>query len=94
MMGLITETILFILVVPCMGQQMVSFDEGNFNVSWTFNQSSDKFEFLVDVRSTGWVGFGFSLNPPPGMINYDVAVGGVFSNGTTYLQVQLSRLRS
>ena len=67
---------------------MVSLDSGNFNASWTFNETSDTFEFLVDVRATGWVGFGFSLNPPPGMMNYDVAVGGVFNNGSAYLQVQ------
>ncbi|XP_068696487.1 uncharacterized protein [Montipora foliosa] len=93
MKGCVAYTALLFLV-PCMGQNMVSLDSGNFNASWTFNETSDTFEFLVDVRATGWVGFGFSLNPPPGMMNYDVAVGGVLSNGSAYLQDYYTREQS
>lgn len=78
-------------VVPTMGQNsfsnMISLDNNNYNVSWTFDASSETFQFLVEVRATGWVGFGFALNAPNNMVNYDVAVGGVLSNGTGYLQV-------
>jgi len=60
---------------------------GNYNVSYNFNESADTLEFLVEVRTTGWVGFGFALNAPNNMQNYDVAVGGVLNNGSRYLQV-------
>lgn len=60
-----------------------------YNVSYNFNETSDAFEFLVEVRVTGWVGFGFASHAPDSAVNYDLAVGGVFSNGTGYLQVGL-----
>ena len=60
---------------------------GNYNVSYIFNESADTLEFLVEVKTTGWVGFGFALNAPNSMMGYDVAVGGVLNNGTGYLQV-------
>ena len=60
---------------------------GNCNVSYNFNQSADTLQFLVEVRTTGWVGFGFALNASNNMQNYDVAVGGVLSNGSGYLRV-------
>lgn len=76
-----------------MGQKvfsnMIVLDSGNYNVSWSFNSSSDALEFLVEARATGWVGFGLALTAPNNMNGYDVAVGGVRSNGTGYLQVQL-----
>ena len=92
----ITTFILIIFVVPSMGQNlysnMISLDNGNYNVSWSFNASLDTLEFLVEVRGTGWIGFGFALNAPNNMTYYDVAVGGVFENGTAYLQVQQQKL--
>ena len=66
----------------------LSFLGGNFNVSYNFNESSDTLEFLVEVHATGWVGFGFAESAPNNMTNYDVAVGGVFSNGSGYLKVR------
>ena len=65
-----------------------SFLEGNFNVSYNFNESSDTLEFLVEVNATGWVGFGFAEKAPNNMTDYDVAVGGVFPNGSVYLKVR------
>lgn len=62
-------------------------DNGHYNVSWNFNASSDTLEFLVEVRATGWIGFGVAENAPNNMMDYDVAIGGVLSNGTGYLQV-------
>ena len=65
---------------------------GDYNVSYNFNASADTLEFLVEVRATGWVGFGFALTAPNNMTNYDVAVGGVLSNGSGYLAVRKSAL--
>ncbi|XP_015760327.1 PREDICTED: uncharacterized protein LOC107339531 isoform X2 [Acropora digitifera] len=64
----------------------LSFLGGSFNVSYNFNESSDTFEFLVEVNATGWVGFGFAESAPNNMTDYDVAVGGVFPNGSVYLK--------
>lgn len=61
--------------------------EGNYNVSYNFNASSDTLEFLLEARATGWVGFGVAETAPNNMSDYDVAVGGVLSNGTGYLKV-------
>lgn len=66
----------------------LSFLGGNYNVSYNFNASSDILEFLVEVRATGWVGFGFAENAPNNMRSYDVAVGGVFPNESGYLKVR------
>ena len=66
----------------------LSFLGGDFNVSYNFNASSDTLEFLVEVNATGWVGFGFAENAPNNMTSYDVAVGGVFQNGSGYLKVR------
>ena len=71
-----------------MFSETIILNDGNYNVSYNFNESADTIEVLLQVKTTGWVGFGFSLNsPPPSMNGYDVAVGGVLSNGTGYLQV-------
>jgi len=40
---------------------------------------------MVQVRATGWIGFGVAQTPF-NMLGYDVAVGGVF-NGSGYLKV-------
>ena len=68
--------------------KQLSFLGGDFNVSYNFNASSDTLEFLVEVNATGWVGFGFAVNASNNMTNYDVAVGGVFQNGSGYLKVR------
>lgn len=73
-----------------MFSNMIVLDNGNYNVSWNFNSSSDTVEFLVEVRTTGWIGFGLALTAPNNMMNYDVAVGGVLSNGTGYLKVKIN----
>ena len=52
-----------------------------------FNSSTDTLHFIVEVRATGWIGFGFATQAPANMSGYDVAVGGVF-NGSGYLQVR------
>ena len=66
---------------------------GNYNVTYNFNETSETFEFLVEVKATGWVIFGYGLNSSLGIMEiqsaYDLAVGGVLSNGTGYLQVKI-----
>ena len=63
-----------------------SFDNGNYNMSWMYNATTDKLYFVVQVKAVGWVGFGLASNAPTNMVDYDVAVGGVY-NGTSYLKV-------
>ena len=70
-----------------MFSNMLTLDGGNYNVSWNFNATSDTLEFLVEVRTVGWVGFGVAEAPARGMVNYDVAIGGVMNDGTRYFQV-------
>ena len=80
---------LFVVGTKCtyMFSNTIVIHNGNYNVSYHYNESADTLEFLVEVRTTGWVGFGFALNAPNNMQNYDVAVGGVLSNGSGYLKV-------
>ena len=66
---------------------MLTLDGGNYNVSWNFNVTSDTLEFLVEVRTVGWVGFGVAEAPARGMEDYDVAIGGVMNDGASYFQV-------
>ena len=76
-----------------------SFNNKNYNVSWTLNSSEAIFYFKTEVKATGWIAFGvsrlltgtdvediFSRNT---MDLYDVAIGGV-ENGISYLWVSLS----
>jgi len=42
---------------------------------------------MVQVRATGWIGFGVATQAPTGMQGYDVAVGGVLGD-SDYLQVR------
>lgn len=67
----------------------VLFDNGNFNVSWMHNITTDQLHFAVDVNTTGWVGFGFTFTPQ-NMVKYDVIVGGRTSAGRNYLNVSYS----
>ena len=62
-------------------------DKGNYNVSYNYNESADTLEFMVQVRTTGWVGFGIAEVASNNMSYYDVAIGGVTDDGTSYLQV-------
>ena len=73
------------LIAPVDFVNSVSFNNGNYNVSWMFNSSTDTLHFMVQVRTTGWIGFGVAQTPF-NMLGYDVVVGGV-SNGSGYLKV-------
>ncbi|EDO39614.1 predicted protein [Nematostella vectensis] len=79
-----------------------SMDEERFQVWWTYENETDTFYFKIDVEAKGWIGFGWSqliccgdwmFN---GMDQYDVLVGGVYSNngsvyGLDYLTVGRNR---
>ena len=58
----------------------------NYNASWMYNSSNDTLHFMVEVRATGWIGFGFATQAPNNMIGYDVTVGGVLTE-VGYLKV-------
>lgn len=62
-------------------------DGGNFKVSWMYNKVTDYLNFHLEVKTTGWVGFGFALKASNSMQDYDVVVGGVTDNGTSYFDV-------
>ena len=60
---------------------------GNFMLRWTY--SNNKLVFNMTCKATGWCAVGFTENPGGGgMINYDIAAGGVSAN-TSYLEVSL-----
>ncbi|PFX29038.1 DBH-like monooxygenase protein 2 homolog [Stylophora pistillata] len=61
----------------------MSFDDGNFNVSWTHNRTTEELEFEVLVNATGYVSFGFTFTPED-MQNYSIVVGGTNSSGHNY----------
>ncbi|CAH3108261.1 unnamed protein product [Pocillopora meandrina] len=79
------------VVQPVLHSDLIMLDgKGNYNVSYYYNANSDKLEFMVQVRTTGWVGFGVAEVAPNNMSYYDVAIGGVRDNGTSYLQDYLT----
>ena len=52
-----------------------------------FNRTSNELYFKVQAKALGWVGFGLANDAPTNMADYDVAVGGVYDNGSCYLKV-------
>lgn len=60
-------------------------EEGNYWMYWTNNDVTQTIDIAISVKTTGWVGFGFSpyTSRMPGS---DVVIGWV-SNGVAYLQV-------
>lgn len=56
--------------------QMVSLNNGAYNVLWKYDMLKDTFMFNVTVNATGWVAFGVSKSF--GQMNgYDVIIGSV-----------------
>ena len=62
-------------------------DSGNIKVQWLYNKMADKLTFHLEVKTVGWVGFGFALTAPNEMKDYDVVIGGVTDAGVNYLKV-------
>ena len=44
--------------VPVHFANFLSFNNGNYNASWTYNSGTDILHFMVEVRATGldWIG--------------------------------------
>ncbi|XP_036406203.1 DBH-like monooxygenase protein 2 homolog [Megalops cyprinoides] len=54
----------------------------NVTLRWGFDETRDEITFELTVKTTGWVGLGFS--PNGGMAGADIVIGGVSPNGSTY----------
>ena len=75
-------------VVHALNYAMFNSPDGNFMLHWTY--SNNKLLFNMTCKATGWCAVGFTENPGGrGMINYDIAAGGVSANNTSYLEVSL-----
>ena len=75
-------------VVHALNYATFSSDDGNFTLHWTY--SNNKLIFNMTCKATGWCAVGFTENPGGrGMVNYDIAAGGVSANNTSYLEVGL-----
>lgn len=61
--------------------------EKAFKVCWGYNESTDIVNFALEVKTLGWVGFGFA-HKIHRMQNYDVIVGKI-QNGRESLTVNL-----
>ena len=93
-----------LLFLPCSYgiefSNFTSFNGGNYNVTWKFENETETFYFKVEVNATGWIGFGISRLLFPrdenllwntrSMQFYDVIVGGIYDNGTRYSKVSLN----
>ena len=90
----IALAITFVLACNANEYQQMTFNNGNFKVSWMYNQITEYLMFRLEVKTLGWVGFGFALRAPNGMISYDVAAGGATTAGASYLNVSYHLLVS
>ena len=78
----------FFHVVDVLNYAMFSAGNGNFMLHWTY--SNNKLLFNMTCKATGWCAVGFTENAGGrGMVNYDIAAGGVSANNTSYLEVSL-----
>lgn len=60
-------------------------DDGNYVLSWRVNVNTKQVTFKTEVRTQGWVGFGFTEQS--GMTNSDVVIGYVQDSGKPILHV-------
>lgn len=66
----------------------VSLDSGRMLVSWSFDAVSDKVRFVVNAsEAVGWIGFGFALQAPNNMNDYDVIMAGYHDSQGGYIYV-------
>ena len=74
-------------VVHALNYATFSAGNGNFMLHWTY--MDNKLVFNVTCKAAGYCAVGFTENTGGrGMVNYDIAAGGVDGN-STYLQVSL-----
>lgn len=60
-------------------------NQGKFSVNWEANLETEIVVFTLDVETTGFVGFGISMNPS--MAGSDIVIAGVRDDETTYFGV-------
>jgi hypothetical protein len=56
--------------------------EGNYWLYWNFNPTTQRIDFAVRVRTTGWIGFG--LSPNGQMPGSDVVIGWIDGSNTYF----------
>ena len=75
-------------VVLAMNYATFNSPDNNFMMHWTYD--GNKLMFNITCKVTGWCAVGFSVTGDgSGMVNYDIAAGGV-SNNVPYIAVSLS----
>ena len=60
-------------------------DDGTFKLYWDFDMKQQKIDFAVNVSTNGWIGFGISPNGR--MLQSDIVVGWVNSDGSAGFHV-------
>ena len=59
-------------------------------VSWSFDAVGDKARFVVNAsEAVGWIGFGFALQAPNNMNDYDVIMAGYHVSQGGYIYVSV-----
>lgn len=58
---------------------------GKYLAEWEVDLDTEIIVFTLDVETTGFVGFGISMNPS--MAGADIVIGGVRDDETTYFAV-------
>ena len=75
-------------VVHALNYAVFEAGNGNFMLHWTY--SNNMLMFNMTCKATGWCAVGFTTTSDGrGMVRYDIAAGGVYGNGTSYLEVSL-----
>jgi len=59
--------------------------EGHFHLTWIKDSEAKEIEFTVQIKTTGW--FGFGISPNGGMINSDIVIGFIDDYGVTHFHV-------
>lgn len=58
---------------------------GKYSAEWEVDLDTEIIVFTLNVETTGYVGFGISMNPS--MAGADIVIGGVKDDGTSYFAV-------
>ena len=59
--------------------------DDTFKLYWDFDMKQQKIDFAVNVSTNGWIGFGISPNGR--MLQSDIVLGWVNSDGTAQFHV-------
>ena len=74
--------------VSALNYASVDSGDGQFKLHWAY--SGSKLIFNMTCKGSGWCGVAFTTtNTGAGMVDYDIAVGGV-DMGTKYVHVSLT----